>query len=70
MNLGVIHVAMRKVDVGRIHTKCDDRRIIDNPAGIQDLNKWTIVFVADCSGLGSGWTDFSLGRTRSDTANR
>ncbi len=71
MHLGVIHIAVWKIDVTGVHVEGNDRGIIDNVAGIRDLNVRTIVRVADRPGLESGGRELAArgaGRNAADRA--
>src|SRR5260370_11100873 len=70
MHLGIIDITVRKADVVGVYIECNDRSVIDYTGRIHDLNKRTIVLVADGARLKSSWRELLAHRTRRDTADR
>src|SRR5258708_20035911 len=70
MHLGVIHIAVREAYVVGVHTEGHDWSVIDYAAGIDNLNKRTIVLVTDGTGLKSSWRELLAHVTRRNAADR
>src|SRR5258708_176822 len=69
VHLGVVHVAIGKVNLAGVYVEGHDGSVVNHAGGISDLNEGAVVCITNRAGYGRGRRELRSGRTGDDVAD-